>query len=89
VVSREHNKGEVLDALRHAFADSSHDLREETILELLPALNSGRNMRPAPGRNFVTGLLGFDDVCKRFEKNTYRSAEFDAAYAKIEVFVSL
>ena len=46
-------------------------------------------MRPAPGREFVTGLLGFDDACKRFEKNTYRSAEFDVAYAKIDVLLSL
>jgi hypothetical protein len=89
VASRERQEGEVLDALRQAFVDSSHDLREEMFLGLLPALNTGRNVRPAPGRDFVTGLLGFDDVCKRFEKNTYRSAEFDAAYAKIEVLVSL
>ncbi|KAF8267904.1 hypothetical protein EI94DRAFT_1729284 [Lactarius quietus] len=82
--SPEYNEGEVLNALRQAFADSSHDLREDTIVALLPALNSGRIARPAPGRDFITGLLGFDDVCKRFEKKNYRSAEFDAAYAKIE-----
>ena len=89
VTSREHNENEVLNALKQAFAVSSHELREEIILELLPVLNSGRNVRPAPGRDFIAGLLGFDDVCKRFEKNIYPSTEFDRAYAKIEVFVSL
>jgi hypothetical protein len=89
VASREYNEGEILNALRQAFADSSHDMREEMIVMLLPALNNGRNARPAPGRGFITGLLGFDDVCKRFEKDTYRSAEFDTAYTKIEVLVSL
>ncbi|KAH8977857.1 hypothetical protein EDB92DRAFT_1822001 [Lactarius akahatsu] len=64
---------------------ASHDLDEDIILALLPVLNQGRNARPAPGREFITGLLGFDDVCKRFEKGSYRSAGFDAAYAKIEV----
>ena len=89
VASGKYNEGEILNALMQAFADSSHDLREDMILALLPAMNSGRNVRPAPGRDFVTGLLGFDDVCKRFEKNTYRSAEFDVAYAKIDVLLSL
>lgn len=89
VTSGEYNEGEILNALMQAFADSSHDLREDMILALLPALDRGRKMRPAPGREFVTGLLGFDDVCKRFEKNTYRSAEFDVAYAKIDVLLSL
>ena len=89
MASREYDEGEILRALREEFADASHHLREEIILALLPALNSGRNVRPAPGRDFITGLLGFDDVCKCFEKNSYRSDKFDAAYAKIEVLPSL
>lgn len=89
VANREYNEREIFHALGLAFADASHDLREEMILALLPALNSGRSARPAPGREFITGLLGFDDVCKRFEKNSYRSVEFDAAYAQIEVLLSL
>ncbi|KAI9449729.1 hypothetical protein BJY52DRAFT_225397 [Lactarius psammicola] len=82
--SSEYNESEVLHALGKAFADASHDLREEIITALLPALNSGRSVRPAPGREFITGLLGFDDACKRFEKNSRRSVELDAAYAQIE-----
>ena len=89
VASREYNEEEILRALRGGFAEASQHLREDMILALLPALNIGRNERPAPGREFITGLLGYDDVCKRFEKNSYRSVEFDAAYAKIEVVLSL
>ena len=89
VVSREYNEDKVLNALKRAFAVSSHELREDMILKLLPVLNSGRTMRPAPGRDFIAGLLGFDDICKRFERDIYQSAKFDAAYAKIEVLVSL
>ena len=70
VASVEYNEGEILNALMQAFADSTHDLHEDMTLALLPALKCGRNVRPAPGRDFIIGLLGFDDVCKRFEKNT-------------------
>ncbi|KAH8995466.1 hypothetical protein EDB92DRAFT_207816 [Lactarius akahatsu] len=82
--SPEYNQEEIFHALKQAFAGASHDLDEDIILALLPVLNQGRNARPAPGGEFITGLLGFDDVCKRFEKGSYRSAGFDAAYAKIE-----
>ncbi|KAH9066227.1 hypothetical protein EDB87DRAFT_1678974 [Lactarius vividus] len=82
--SPEYNQEQIFHALKQAFAGASHELDEDIILALLPVLNHGRNARPAPGRNFITGLLGFDDVCKRFEKGSRRSAAFDAAYAKIE-----
>jgi hypothetical protein len=55
------------------------------ILGLGPVLKIIREVRPAPGRAFITGLLGFDDACKHFEENSYRNAELSAAYAKIEV----
>jgi hypothetical protein len=48
-------------------------------------LRSVRAARPAPGRAFITGLLGFDDACKRFEESSYQKAEINAAYATIEV----
>ena len=44
-----------------------------------------REVRPAPGRAFIIGLLGFDDACKHFEESSYQSAELNASYAKIEV----
>lgn len=66
---REYDEEEILHATGQAFADASHKLREDVILALRPALNSGRNVRPAPGREFIAG----------------RSVEFDAAYAEIEV----
>ena len=55
------------------------------ILGLGPVLKIIREVRPAPGRAFITGLLGFDDTCKHFEENSHRNAELSAAYAKIEV----
>ena len=55
------------------------------ILGLGPVLKIVRDVRPAPGRAFITGLLGFDDASKHFEENSYRNAELSAAYAKIEV----
>ena len=67
------------------FADASHSLREDMILGLGPVLKIIREVRPAPGRAFITGLLGFDDACKHFEESSYRNAELKAAYAKIEV----
>ena len=54
-------------------------------MSLGPVLRSVRAARPAPGRAFITGLLGFDDACKRFEESSYQNAEVNAAYAKIEV----
>ena len=56
------------------------------ILGLGPVLKIVREVRPAPGRTFITGLLGFDDACKHFEDNSYPNVELSAAYAKIEVF---
>ena len=50
-----------------------------------PVLKIIREVRPAPGRAFITGLLGFDDACKHFETSSYRNAELNAAYANIEV----
>jgi len=55
------------------------------ILGLGPVLKIIREVRPAPGRTFIAGLLGFDDACKNFEENSCRNAELSAAYAKIEV----
>jgi hypothetical protein len=82
----EYSEEQILHSLSRVFADASQVLRKEVVLGLRPVLSSTRNARPAPGRAFITGLLGFDDACKRFEKNSYRNAELDAAYAKIEVF---
>src|SRR6266404_2784187 len=84
-INWESKEDEILLALRQAFAGTAHHLRDEKILALLPALNSRKNLRPAPDREFMYGLLGFDDACKRFEKKSCRSIEFEAAYAKIEV----
>ena len=55
------------------------------IIGLGPALKIIREVRPAPGRAFITGLLGFDDTCKNFEASSYRNAELNVAYSKIEV----
>ena len=84
-VYSEYNEGQILQKLSRAFADASHGLREDMILGLGPELKIIREVRPAPGRAFITGLLGFDDACKHFEENFYRNAELSAAYAKIEV----
>ncbi|KAF8470457.1 hypothetical protein DFH94DRAFT_771335 [Russula ochroleuca] len=84
--SPEYNEEHILQALSRAFADASHGLREEIVLGLRPVLKSIRNIRPAPGHAFITGLLGFDDACKHFE-SSHRNAELDAAYARIEVDV--
>lgn len=81
----EYSETDVLQALGHAFTDASQGLREEVVRGLLPTLRSAREARPAPGRAFITGLLGFDDACKRFEESSHRNAELDMAYAKIEV----
>jgi hypothetical protein len=83
-VYSEYNEEHILQALTRAFADASHGLREEIVLGLRPVLKSVRDTRPAPGRAFITGLLGFDDACKDFER-AYRNDELNAAYAKIEV----
>jgi len=82
--SSAYREEDVLQALRHAFADASHSLREDVIMSLGPVLRSVRAARSAPGRAFITGLLGFDDACKRFEESSYQNAELNAAYAKIE-----
>jgi hypothetical protein len=80
------NQERILQTLSRVFADASHSLREEVILGLRPAFMSARGVRPAPGRAFITGLLGFDDACKQFEENSYRNvAAFNVAYAKIQV----
>jgi len=84
-VRSEYNDGQILQKLSRAFADASHGLREDMILGLGPVFKIIREVRPAPGRAFITGLLGFDDACKHFEENSYRNAELSAAYAKIEV----
>ena len=84
-VYSEYNEGQILQKLTRAFADASHGLREDMILGLAPVLKIIREVRPAPGRVFITGLLGFDDACKHFEENSYRNVELSAAYAKIEV----
>jgi len=55
-------------------------------MSLGPVLRSVRAARSAPGRAFITGLLGFDDACKRFEESSYQNAELNAAYARIEVY---
>lgn len=83
-VYSEYNEEHVLQALSRAFSDASHGLREEMVLGLRPVLKSIRETRPAPGRAFITGLLGFDDACKHFEIS-YQNPELDAAYKKIEV----
>ena len=62
-------------------------MREEIVLGLRPVLKKVRDTRPAPGRAFIAGLLGFDDACKVFE-SSYRNPELDAAYAKIEVCIT-
>ena len=80
----EYNEEHILQALSSAFADASHGLREEIVLGLRPVLKKVRDTRPAPGRAFIAGLLGFDDACKDFE-SSYQNPELDAAYAKIEV----
>lgn len=81
----EYSEADVLQALGRAFTDASQGIREEVVRGLLPMLRSAREARPAPGRAFITGLLGFDDACKRFEESSHRNTELDAAYAKIEV----
>jgi hypothetical protein len=81
----EYSQAEILQALGRAFADASKGLREEAVRGLLPTLRRTREARPAPGRAFITGFLGFDDACKRFEESPHRNTELDAAYAKIEV----
>jgi hypothetical protein len=55
-------------------------------MSLGPVLKSIRATRPAPGRAFITGLLGFDDACKHFEESSYQNDGLSAAYAKIEVY---
>jgi hypothetical protein len=82
---REYSEVEVLQALGRAFADASKGLREEAVRGLLPTLRRTREARPAPGRAFITGFLGFDDACKHFEESPHRNTELDGAYAKIEV----
>jgi hypothetical protein len=84
-VCSEYSEEQILHSLSRVFADASQAVRKEVVLDIRPVLSSTRNVRPAPGNAFITGLLGFDDACKRFEKNSYRNAELDAAYAKIEV----
>jgi hypothetical protein len=81
-----YSEEQILQSLSRMFADASQAVRKEVVLSLRPMLSSARNARPAPGHAFITGLLGFDDACKRFEKNSYRTVELDAAYAEIEVF---
>ncbi|KAH9955229.1 hypothetical protein BC827DRAFT_1271861 [Russula dissimulans] len=83
--SPEHNKTHILQSLRNAFADASRGVRQDVVLALYPVLRRARSTRPAPGRAFITGLLGFDDVCKRFEKSLYQNDELNRAYSKIEV----
>ncbi|KAI0253572.1 hypothetical protein BJV78DRAFT_187311 [Lactifluus subvellereus] len=82
--SPSYSEEQILHNLSRVFADTSQAVRKEVVLGLRPVLSSARNARPAPGHAFITGLLGFDDACKRFEKNSYRTAELDTAYAKIE-----
>jgi hypothetical protein len=84
-VYSEYDEGQILQKLNRAFADASHGLREDMILGLGPVLKIIREVRPAPGRAFITGLLGFDDTCKHFEENCNRNAELSTAYAKTEV----
>ena len=83
-VYSKYDEEHILQSLSRGFADASHSLREETVLGLRPVLKSIRDIRPAPGRSFITGLLGFDDACKHFE-SSHRNAELDAAYERIEV----
>ncbi|KAH9989044.1 hypothetical protein BJV74DRAFT_885233 [Russula compacta] len=83
--SPEYSEEHVLQALSRAFADASHGFREEVVLGLRPVLRSVRDARPAPGRAFITALLGFDDACKHFEESSHRNAELNAAFARIEV----
>lgn len=83
-VYSEYDEEHILQSLSRGFADASHGLREETVLGLRPVLKSIRDIRPAPGRSFITGLLGFDDACKHFE-SSHQNAELDAAYTRIEV----
>lgn len=83
-VYSQYDEEHILQSLSRGFADASHSLREETVLGLRPVLKSIRDIRPAPGRSFITGLLGFDDACKHFE-SSHRNAELDAAYERIEV----
>jgi len=80
-----HSEEQVLQALGREFADASRGLREEVVLSLRSVLRNARDARPAPGRAFITGLLGFDDACKHFEERSYQNNELNAAYAKIEV----
>ena len=84
-VYSKYNEGQILQKVSRAFADASNGLREDMIMGLGPVLKIIREVRPAPGRAFITGLLGFDDACKHFEENSHRNAELSAAYAKIEV----
>ncbi len=55
------------------------------ILGLEPVLKIIREVRPAPGRAFITGVLGFDDACKHFEESSHWNDQLNVAYAKIEV----
>ena len=87
-VCSDYSEEQILHSLSRVFADASQAVRKEVVLSLRPVLSSTRNARPAPSHAFITGLLGFDDACKRFEKNSYRTVELDAAYAEIEVFLS-
>ncbi|KAI0299336.1 hypothetical protein B0F90DRAFT_1727852 [Multifurca ochricompacta] len=85
-ICREYSEEKLLQMLSRAFADASQGLREDVVLSLRPLLSSIRNARATPGRPFITGLLGFDDVCKRFEKSSSAwNVELEGAYAKIEV----
>ena len=86
-LSSEYNEEHILQELSSVFADASHGMREEIVLGLRPVLKKVRDTRPAPGRAFIAGLLGFDDACKVFE-SSYRNPELDAAYAKIEVCIT-
>ncbi len=57
------------------------------ILGLEPVLKIIREVRPAPGRAFITGVLGFDDACKHFEESSHwndqlRLEEKRAAFQK-------
>ena len=69
---------QILQALGHAFADASHRLSEKIVHGLLPTLRSARDGCHVPESAFITGFVGSDDACKRFEEIAHGNAQVDA-----------
>ncbi|KAI0263466.1 hypothetical protein BC834DRAFT_887480 [Gloeopeniophorella convolvens] len=83
--NRTHDTEDIGDILGSVLTDATRNMREEIAHGVRPVVERVRSARFAPGRPFVDGLLGFDDVCKDFESRAHRvSAELSPAHQKIQ-----